>query len=161
MNILLVLLCYLYKQLRCDFCSDKLQSGRVRRKDNSEISIGKLVERIAWRRDLGNCRKKRISKVSKTRGIWRWVEAVWRWVHVTSFCAWHQVPTHSSNLKLKIMGLHCSSLPGLAYEMGCESRRVPVPGEEQFLVSKPCVITWWDPFWHYGKFRASEGIKYT
>lgn len=69
MNILLVLLCYLYKQLRCDFCSDKLQCGRAGRKDNSEISIGKLVERIAWRRDLGNCRKKRISKVSKDRAV--------------------------------------------------------------------------------------------
>ena len=64
---MLVLLCYLYKQLRCGFCPGKLQSGRARRKDNSEISIGKLVERIASRRDLGSCREKRISKGSKDR----------------------------------------------------------------------------------------------
>lgn len=67
MNILLVLLCYLYKQLRCGFCPDKLKFGRARREDNSEISIGKLVERIASRRDLKSCREKRISKGTKDR----------------------------------------------------------------------------------------------
>lgn len=156
MNILLFLLCYLYKQLRCDFCSDELQSGRARRKDNSEISTGKLAERIAWRRDLGNCGKKGISKVSKTSAIWRWVEAVWSSVHITSFCAWHQVPTHSSRFEIKNYG---ASLQQFARRW--DVRVEPVPGEEQFLVSRPCVITWWDPFWHYDKFRASEGIKYT
>lgn len=67
MNILLILLFYLYKLLRCGFCPGKLQSGRARGKDNSEISIGKLVERIASRRDLGSSREKRISKGSKGR----------------------------------------------------------------------------------------------
>lgn len=46
-------------------CSLGEQGG----KDNSEIGIVKLVKKIAWRRDLGNCRKKRISKVSKDRAF--------------------------------------------------------------------------------------------
>lgn len=59
------------------FYSDKLQYEEARRKDNSEIGVGEMVERMSSRRDLSSCREKRISKGSRCLKLSRRCYQLW------------------------------------------------------------------------------------